>query len=349
MKVSVVIPVYNQKPYLVECLDSVLAQTLREIEIVCVDDGSTDGSGRMLDEYAASDSRVKVIHQANVGAGPARNAGMAVASGEFVAFMDPDDMYPDARVLEDLYAAAVANGASVCGGSFMEFLPNGAERTKYDGDMFGMSFARDGFVDYRDWQFDYGYVRFVYSREMLRKAGIKFPAYVRYQDPPFFVRILAAAGRFYALRRVTYRCRIRGGVTDWAASGARKFKAICDGIRDVAVFARANGFDRLAALQKERVVGGFGALFFDDGLCRKARCRVWKLFKALGIRRRVRRWWIWLGLESPSLLSYCCDQPAPPANDVALWRRLYAGDMENFGKAYADGMAELRQREGANG
>ena len=146
VKISVIVPVYNQAPYLAECLDSVLAQTLRDIEVVCVDDGSTDGSGRMLDDYAARDSRVKVIHQANAGAGPARNVGMDVAKGDFLAFMDPDDLYPDDGVLADLYSAAVANGAKICGGSFMEFLPNGAERTRYEGLMAGMSFEKDGFV-----------------------------------------------------------------------------------------------------------------------------------------------------------------------------------------------------------
>jgi glycosyltransferase involved in cell wall biosynthesis len=176
----------------------------------------------MLDEYSARDSRVKVIHRANAGAGPARNAGIDVATGDFIAFMDPDDMYPDVRVLEDLYTTAVANGVRVCGGSFMEFLPNGAGRTRYDGVMSGMTFAQDGFVDYRDWQFDYGYVRFVYSRDMVQRAGIRFPAYARYQDPAFFVRAMAAAGRFYALRRVTYRCRIHGGWVAWAAAGARR-------------------------------------------------------------------------------------------------------------------------------
>ncbi len=344
MKISVVIPVYNQAPYLAECLDSVLVQTLRDIEVVCVDDGSTDDSGRMLDEYAARDSRVKVIHQANAGAGPARNAGMDVAAGEFLAFMDPDDLYPDEGVLEDVYSAAVANGVKICGGSLMEFLPNGAERTKYGGLMAGMVFAHDGFVDYRDWQFDYGYVRFVYSRDMIQRAGIRFPAYARYQDPPFFVRAMAAAGRFYALRRVTYRCRIRAGGVDWTAAGARRFKALCDGIRDVAEFAMAAGLEDLAALQKERVLHNFGDLFFDDVICRMAWWRAWRLFKALGFQCRVRRWHVWLGWEPSSLASFQVRRPEQIGeNKEERNRLLYIGDIENFGKAYADGMAELRK------
>ncbi len=343
-RVSVIIPVYNQEPYLTECLDSVLAQTLHDIEAICVDDGSTDGSGQVLDEYAARDSRVKAIHQANAGSGPARNAGMDAASGEFIAFMDPDDMYPDAKVLEDLYAAAVANGAKACGGSFMEFLPNGAERTKYEGPMSGMVFSQDGFVDYRDWQFDYGYVRFIYSRHMIQRAGIRFPAYARYQDPAFFARAMVAAGRFYALRRVTYRCRIHGGGVAWAAAGARRFKALCDGLRDVAEFAQANGLGELAALQRERVLHNFGELFFDDALCRMAKWRAWRLFKALGFRCRVRRWHVWLGIEPSSLVSYAVDRPSPiPGGADERLRRIYAGDLENFGKAYADGMAEIRR------
>ena len=75
-KVSVIVPVYNVAAFLPRCLDSLLAQTLREIEIVCVDDGSTDGSGALLDGYAAKDGRIRVIHQANAGVGPARNRAL---------------------------------------------------------------------------------------------------------------------------------------------------------------------------------------------------------------------------------------------------------------------------------
>ena len=90
---SIIIPVYNVAPYLRECLDSVLAQTFTDWEAICVDDGSTDGSGSILDEYAARDSRFRIIHQPNAGVSAARNKGLDVAKGEWVAFLDGDDIW----------------------------------------------------------------------------------------------------------------------------------------------------------------------------------------------------------------------------------------------------------------
>ncbi len=90
-KVSVIIPVYNVEPYLRECLDSVVNQTLQDIEIICVDDGSTDGSLAILEEYERKDTRIKVITQKNAGAGVARNIGMDMSSGEYLYFLDSDD------------------------------------------------------------------------------------------------------------------------------------------------------------------------------------------------------------------------------------------------------------------
>ena len=91
---SIIIPVYNVAPYLRECLDSVLLPD-RGIEAVCVDDGSTDGSGRILDEYSARDVRVRVIHQKNVGVSAARNAGIEAATGVWLFFLDGDDVLID--------------------------------------------------------------------------------------------------------------------------------------------------------------------------------------------------------------------------------------------------------------
>lgn len=91
--ISVIIPVYNADRYLKRCLNSVCRQTLHNIEIICVDDGSTDNSARILDEYARADKRIRIIHQKNSFAGTARNRGMKVAKGQYVAFLDADDYY----------------------------------------------------------------------------------------------------------------------------------------------------------------------------------------------------------------------------------------------------------------
>lgn len=90
-KVSLIIPVYNVEKYLGKCLESCRNQTLNDLEIICVDDGSTDSSGRILDEFAAEDSRVMVIHKENGGLSSARNAGLKVANGEWIMFLDSDD------------------------------------------------------------------------------------------------------------------------------------------------------------------------------------------------------------------------------------------------------------------
>ena len=96
---SIIIPVYNVAPYLRECLDSVLAQTFPEWEAICVDDGSTDGSGEMLDEYASKDTRFKVIHQQNAGVSVARNNALHVALGKWVTFLDGDDRFDAERLM----------------------------------------------------------------------------------------------------------------------------------------------------------------------------------------------------------------------------------------------------------
>lgn len=112
-KVSVIIPVYNAAPYLRQCLDSILGQSLREFEVICVDDGSTDDSVAILEEYAAHDDRLLVMRQRNQYAGVARNAGMAVARGEFLVFWDADD-YFDPTALEKMHCQIVADESDVC-------------------------------------------------------------------------------------------------------------------------------------------------------------------------------------------------------------------------------------------
>ena len=105
IKVSIIVPIYNVEKYLNRCMQSLLNQTLKEIEIIMVDDGSPDRCPQMCDEYATKDKRIKVIHKQNGGLGYARNSGMEIATGRYIAFIDSDD-YVDVDMMEKLYDVA---------------------------------------------------------------------------------------------------------------------------------------------------------------------------------------------------------------------------------------------------
>jgi glycosyltransferase involved in cell wall biosynthesis len=104
VQISVIVPVYNAEQYLKKCVSSISNQTMKNIEVILVNDGSTDESGKLCDEFAASDSRVKVIHKTNEGASSARNTGMAAALGEYIGFVDADDW-----IEQDMYEVMFSN------------------------------------------------------------------------------------------------------------------------------------------------------------------------------------------------------------------------------------------------
>ncbi len=118
-KVSIVVPCYGVEKYLDRCMDTIVNQTLKEIEIILVDDGSPDNVPQMCDEWAAKDRRVKVIHKENGGLGYARNSGLEISNGEYVIFIDSDD-YIDCEMMEKLYSAAKTKDYDIvyCGINF---------------------------------------------------------------------------------------------------------------------------------------------------------------------------------------------------------------------------------------
>ena len=107
-KISIIVPIYNVEKYLERCIQSLLNQTLRDIEIIMVDDESPDDCPQLCDIYASQDQRIKVIHKKNEGLGYARNTGLEIASGEYIAFVDSDD-YVDINMYEKLYQIAQKN------------------------------------------------------------------------------------------------------------------------------------------------------------------------------------------------------------------------------------------------
>ncbi|MDR0822729.1 MAG: glycosyltransferase, partial [Endomicrobium sp.] len=204
-KVSVILPIYNASKELERCLNIIISQSLKDIEIICINDGSTDNSLEILKHYQSIDDRIVIFSQDNAGSGAARNLGIQEARGEFAAFMDSDDFYPDITVLEKLYKAAKENNVKICGGSMSEYYPQFKEvNSEYFNEFEGFHFHQNALIDYCDYQYDYGYYRFIYDLKFLRDNNIIFPKYQRFQDPVFMVKAFLAAKQFYAVTDATY-------------------------------------------------------------------------------------------------------------------------------------------------
>ncbi len=248
-RISVIVPVYNTAKYLPECLDSILSQTLKDIEVVAINDGSPDNSIDILKEYAAKDERLKIIDKKNEGVGKARNDGIRAAEGEFIAFMDSDDYYPTPQVLEKLYTAAHGKGVKVAGGRRVVLKDGKAEKDKKVEDC-GMDFTLTGLHHYSDFQYDYGYWQYIYDRRMLVDNDIFFPPYKRFQDPPFFVKAMIKADTFFALDEPSYVYRVIPSATKISAARTLDFFA---GLGDNLKISREYGLSKLHYLCAKRI------------------------------------------------------------------------------------------------
>lgn len=252
-KVSVIIPVYNMEQYLSVCLDTIIAQTIfSELEIVCINDGSTDASLNILNTYADTHDNFIIIDQENSGVGIARNNGINRATGEFIAFMDPDDYYLENNSLERLYNAAVRNNVLICGGSLSEDHNDGKWiRKTFEGIYQKYTFTEEQLIEYKDYQFDFGFYRFIYNREFLVENDIFFPPYIRFQDPPFFVKAMITAGRFYAIPDYTYCYRYGHQNLIWHEE---RVCALINGHIDNLKMSAQAGLGELHALTLHRLV-----------------------------------------------------------------------------------------------
>lgn len=255
-KVAVIIPIFNMEKYLGECLDSVFRQTLKEIEVICINDGSRDKSEEILHDYKKRHENLYIINQTNHGVGYSRNVGIEFASAEYLCFMDPDDFYPNDDVLETLYNTAKGKQANIVGGSWMEMIERQDGSIYFKNDFSktmnsGYTFLKDGFIKYSDYQFDFGYHRFIYSVDLLKQTGIRFPYYSRFQDPPFFAKIMIASGQFYALKKCTYCYRY--GYQVATIFKGQKLIDFTLGVIDMLRISQRNKLARLHKLSIERM------------------------------------------------------------------------------------------------
>lgn len=244
-KISVVIPVYNEEKLLHQALESVLAQSI-SCEIICIDDGSTDNSIDILKKYAELYENIVLIQQGNLGAGAARNKGLAVAQGEFIYFLDADDYCPDSNVLEILYKKAKEHGTMICGGSLC-YDCNGRIVLPKEDEFF---FSNEKLEKYDNVQYDYAYQRYIYNLDFIRMENFEFPNYLRFQDPVFFVKIMHAAEYFYCIKHTSYCYRKKNTKINWTE---RKVNDLVCGLRDNIKFAKENNLNILYARSLIRV------------------------------------------------------------------------------------------------
>lgn len=213
-KISIISPVYNAEEYLETCISSCLNQTIDNIELIFVDDGSKDSSLEILRRIASEDSRLHVVSQKNGGASSARNRGLDEASGEFVFFIDADDYIPSETALEHLYLAAMDNDVKISGGSMCIDRDGALDFDSLHGRGLD-SFSTAEVVEYSDYQYDYDFTRYIYSLDMLRENNIRFPNLVQFEDPVFFVRAMIAAGKFATIPDAVYAYRYAYKTTHW--------------------------------------------------------------------------------------------------------------------------------------
>jgi glycosyltransferase involved in cell wall biosynthesis len=233
-KLSVVVPVFNVEKYLPRCLDSIVGQTMRDIEIILVDDGSSDNSGKICDDYAAKDPRARVIRRNHSGAGAARNAGMKIAGADYVGFVDSDD-WADAGFFESLCGRADTTGAEIVKGEVMT-TENGTTYLKnpYHADI---RWNRGRFTNGCFWSA-------IYSRDFLLGNKIDFPEnIVTGQDVVFLNKAVILANKIDLARGGNYYHYMRrnDSLDSWPLDDV-KIKSKIDAILMISDFMNRTDF-----------------------------------------------------------------------------------------------------------
>ena len=230
--ISVVIPVYNVEEYLAECLDSVLNQSIRDIEVICVNDGSTDGSLKLVLEYADRDDRITVFDQENAGLSAARNAGTDLSRGEYLYFLDSDD-YLVPGTFEKLLTVAREQNTDILYFGAESFFEDGELEQKHNNYVnfyqrrptFSHPVSGDIFLldQLQKWLFRSSVPLQFIRREFLMESGIRFRSGILHEDELFSCLLAAKSRRSLCVSDSFYMRRVRANSIMTAEYTARKF------------------------------------------------------------------------------------------------------------------------------
>ena len=251
-KVSVVIPCYNAKKYLRECLDSVVNQTLKDIEIICVNDGSTDTTLSIIQEYAARDSRIRIIDKNNSGYGDSMNQGFEASTGEYLGIVESDD-FAEPDMFERLYKAAVKYDLDVCKSGFYRY--SSVPEIKNVPVLTTVKLAGNKvFCPTPDFRTPRRQAEFfaataaiwagIYRREFIRENHIRFNSTpgASYQDVGFCMKVWIKAQRVLFLNCCLLHYRVDNALSSVHDPG--KVYCICDEFKDIDAFLRNDSAKR---------------------------------------------------------------------------------------------------------
>lgn len=252
VKISIIIPVFNNEQYIRQCIRSVQRQTVADLEMICVDDGSTDASAEILKRLQAEEPRIVLVHQKNQGAAAARNAGIELATGKYLAFLDADDYYLKQDALEKMIDCCERKRVKTCGS--VMYLVQGEVSPSPQADLV-KAMAQEGIVTYGEYPLDYDFTTFIFARAMIMEKYIRFPEYRYFEDPPFLVRALYEAEHFcmvdvglYCYRKTEVAFKLTGD----------KVKDLLSGLIDNLNFAKEHRLERLFEKTLERLEYEYG-------------------------------------------------------------------------------------------
>lgn len=283
MKFSVIIPVYNVEAYLRDCLDSVLNQTCADWEVICVNDGSTDGSTDILAAYAARESRLKVITQPNGGLSAARNAGMREAEGDYILFLDSDD-WLEGNALEVMSANLVGEDMLCFSGRRYfesENTYHEADQLKSQTYLSGMDYYNENALLVRDFAFVCVVLR-IYKREFLSRHNLRFKEGIFHEDNLFTPLACYYAEKVKVINECLYDYRVRSNSITTTINVKRLRDLLETANTLAAFFVPKQGFDKTTVF---RAITHHFQVVFADALDKDRkelgrRCD-WKLYRAV--------------------------------------------------------------------
>lgn len=265
VKLSIIMPVFNASKFLNMSLNSIFNQTFRDFEVICVNDGSTDNSMKILESFADQHDCIKIFSINNSGAGKARNHGIQQANGEYLAFLDADDIFIDRDALEKMMSIAVKNDADMVAANLKRIKQDATIEESYDFENTLFTyFNREDIIKPNEYGIPWAFYKNIYKKSFITEHDISFPDLKRGQDPIFLASILTKIEKIYVVDvdLYGYNHSVSGGV-NVKLNDYNKKKDYIQHFRDTFTILDKKGFEMILSDYKMEFVN---YLLFRDNL-----------------------------------------------------------------------------------